>query len=199
MRPRGLAVGTGKAGLPGLNTPTHTLPFPGQRTHCQNPPGAGQASLAGCFPGCGFPGAGSQGSLGSAAHIWGQGGARMQLSVANDPGRSAGTDAFLSVVGVMAFTAEASRTVRAAQGLGWAPVPLLGPVRQGEPGAAAAPALTPWPGTSFQLELASNLWIQPVPRTCSPLGPEEPWGPGTPRSPFSPWSPGGPMRPIKPG
>lgn len=56
------------------------------------------------------------------------------------------------MVGVMTFTAEASRTVRAAQGLGWAPVPPLGPVHLGKPGPAAAPALTPWPGTSFWLE-----------------------------------------------
>ena len=107
-----------------------------------------------------------------------------------------GQTAFPSVVGVMGFTEEASRTMKAARGLGWAPAPLLGPVRRGEPGPAAAPALTL---TSFWLERASSLCIQPVPRTCSPLGPEEPWGPGTPRSPFSPCSPGGPMRPIKPG
>lgn len=35
--------------------------------------------------------------------------------------------------------------------------------------------------------------------TLSPLGPEEPAGPGRPLSPFSPCSPGGPMSPIRPG
>lgn len=49
----------------------------------------------------------------------------MQLSVVNDPRMfSWDRGSFRVWRGAMTFTAEASRTVRAAQGLGWAPVPL---------------------------------------------------------------------------
>ena len=125
----------------------------------------------------------------------------MQLSVANDPWMfSWERGSFRVWRGAMTFTAEASRTVRAAQGLGWAPVPPLSPVRLGEPGPSAAPALVPWTGDVLPaLTSLGSLDTEPVPRTCSPFGPEEPWGPGRPRSPFSPCSPGGPMSPIKPG